>query len=191
MLSLLGQWWTKSSSPDVTVQVVRIPVDGSPPHLLKLNTINIRPDCNVDCFLSRIPDFRLYWGFKEGWNWRDLGTFPVFKQSPPELNGLYFCFRNFALDDRPLVESRIFRGDMFIAKTASWEWESGELMEKYDKDSFVIYEDILPAFLESPLMGMASERLGRIHRNPASDGSWEDALKWCTLPMGSPGPFAE
>ena len=55
-----------------TVQVLKIPADGSPPQIVKLHTVEIASEGNVDSFLVHIPDFRVYWGKGEGFHWRDI-----------------------------------------------------------------------------------------------------------------------
>lgn len=73
----------------------------------------------------------------------------VTDQSPPELNGIYFGWKSFALDLWPKSEHTGFCGDAFIAKTPPWE---------YDENG-TVYEDIPESFLKSPLLGRALERL--------------------------------
>ena len=143
----------------MTVQSVRIPADGSAPHLIRLHTTDIRSEGNVDCFLSHIPDFREYWGYREGWKWRELISFTARDQSLPALNGIYFGFKSFALDHLPLSEYTGFCGDAFITKATAREYQTGEYMETYDEHGRVMYEDTSIAFLKSPLLQTVLERL--------------------------------
>jgi hypothetical protein len=66
--SSLG-WKEAPAPPPVTILGVRIPVDGTPAHLLHLTTTN---DCGLLTFLHRVPDTRRYWPGKESWAYRDL-----------------------------------------------------------------------------------------------------------------------
>ena len=129
------------------LKVLRIPADGSPPHLVELNTINTND--NVDCFHEHIPDFRPYWGDKEGFRWRDVVQMEVRDQHRSELNGIYWGWKSFALDLMPISEHTGFCGDAFISKTPLWERD----------ENGAVYEDIPIAFLSSPLLAKALERL--------------------------------
>lgn len=78
---------------------------------------------NVDSFLSHIPDFRPYWGEREGFQWREIAQMEVRGQSLPELNRIYFGWKNFALDHMLLSEHTVFYGDAFFANdTALGVW---------------------------------------------------------------------
>ncbi|KAL9616295.1 MAG: hypothetical protein Q9160_008835 [Pyrenula sp. 1 TL-2023] len=133
------------------LQVLRIPADGSPPHLVQFsNTIDVLKEGNVDCFLIHIPDFRPYWGNGEGFTWRDIAHYEVTNQSPPELNGAYWGWKSFAMDLMPISEHTGFCGDAFFAKTPLWEVD----------ENGAVYEDIPASFLRSPLLKAA---LGKLH----------------------------
>lgn len=54
----------------VTVMGVRIPADGTSPHLLPLTTISDSGATNS--FLFHIPDLRQYWKTDQAWEFRDL-----------------------------------------------------------------------------------------------------------------------
>ncbi|KAB8272013.1 hypothetical protein BDV30DRAFT_212817 [Aspergillus minisclerotigenes] len=60
------------SPPPVTVTVtgVRIPADGTPAHLLPLNTIS--DSTGTDSFLIHVPDLRVHWNVGNSWDFRDL-----------------------------------------------------------------------------------------------------------------------
>ena len=134
----------------VGLQILRIPADGSSPHLVQLNTIESND--NVDCFLRHIPDLRPYWGTEEGFRWRDMARMEVTNQSPPGLNGIYFGWKRFAMDLMPVSERTGFCGDAFIAKTPLWEYDANG----------AVYEDVPLAFLGSPLLNKALEILHQI-----------------------------
>ena len=138
---------------------VRIPADGSAHHMIQLDTVDIKSEGNVDSFLSHVPDFREYWGYKEGWKLRDLASYTAKDQSLPELNGVYFGFKSLALDCLPLSKYTGFCGDAFITRTKAWEYQPGEYMERYDEHGRVVYEDIPITFLESSLLKLVLERL--------------------------------
>lgn len=73
-------------------------------------------------------------------------------QSLPELDGIYFGWKSFALDLFPLSEYTGFYGDAFIAKTPLWE---------YDENG-AVYEDVPVAYLGSSLLRMLLERLHEV-----------------------------
>lgn len=129
------------------LKVLRIAADGALPHLVQLNTIE--SDDNVDCFLFHIPDFRSYWGRREGFRWRDLARVEVRDQSPPELNGVYYGWKSFALDLMPLSEHTGFCGDAFVAKTA---------LREFDEEA-AAYEDVPLAIVGSQVLGLTLEKL--------------------------------
>ena len=131
----------------VGLQVLRIPADGSLPHLVQLSTIESND--NVDCFLLHIPDLRPYWGKEEGFQWRDIARMEVTDQLLPELNGVYFGWKSFALDLMPISKHTGFCGDAFIAKTPLWEYDANG----------AVYEDVPLAFLGSPLLKVALKNL--------------------------------
>lgn len=58
------------SPPPVTITGVRIPVDGTPAHLVSLTTIS--DDKSTDSFLFHVPDLRSYWNVEAAWECRDL-----------------------------------------------------------------------------------------------------------------------
>lgn len=152
MLSRLFSWLTgQPIEPTVrqtNLRVLRIPADGSPPHLVQLNTIE--SDDNIDCCQRHIPDFRPYWGDGEGFQWRDIIGMEVRdQQAAPELNGVYFGWKSFAMHLMPLSKHTGFCGDAFFAKSPLWE---------YDENG-AVYEDVPVAFLGSSLLETALEKL--------------------------------
>lgn len=70
-------------------------------------------------------------------------------QSRPELNGIYYGWKSFALDLMPLSKHTGFCGDAFIAKTPTWEHD----------EHGAVYEDVPVTFLLSPLLGVALEKM--------------------------------
>ena len=150
ILTRLYNWLTgEPTLRQTNLQVLKIPADGSPPHLVLLNTIDVTSEGNVDSCQGHIPDFRPYWGTKEGFHWRDIVQLEVRDQLLPELNGGYFGWKSFALDHIPLSEHTGFCGDAFVAKTPVWE---------YDENG-AVYEDFPVAFVGTPLLGIMLERM--------------------------------
>lgn len=125
---------------EISHRVLRVPADGSAPHLVPLKTVET--DDNVDCFLLHVPDFRPYWGDKEGFQWRDIAHLEVRDHRQPELNGAYFAWKSFAMDLMPVSKHTGFCGDAFIAKTPIWEVD----------ENGAVYEDVPVSFLHSPLL---------------------------------------
>jgi hypothetical protein len=77
----LGWLWPKPTPPpeppSVTVSGVRIPGNGSSPHLLRLETVKSPGAWGTDCFLFHIPDLHHYWQPKIGWQNRDTHRFTL------------------------------------------------------------------------------------------------------------------
>ncbi|SLM40381.1 hypothetical protein LPUS_11162 [Lasallia pustulata] len=157
----LFQWATgRLPASSVTLQAVRIPADGSAPHIIQLSTVDVHAAGNADCCFGHIPDFRPYWGKNLGWQWRDVIQFTARDQSLPGLNGLYFGWKSFAMEMLPLSKYTGFCGDAFIVKAVAREYAEDEWMEEYDEYGRARYDDVFPdAFLESPLLKMVLERL--------------------------------
>jgi hypothetical protein len=75
MLSLIWSFfgWEEKPSPippPVTITGVRIPADGTSPHLLSLTTTSVPHPAGS--FLFHVPDLRLYWSTKQDWQLCDL-----------------------------------------------------------------------------------------------------------------------
>ncbi|KAF2120925.1 hypothetical protein BDV96DRAFT_565904 [Lophiotrema nucula] len=67
--SFLG-WKEVPAPPPTTVKGVRIPADGTPPHVVSLTTIPASGA--TDDFLFHVPDLRRYWNAERAWTYRDL-----------------------------------------------------------------------------------------------------------------------
>lgn len=132
-----------------TVQVLKIPPDGSPPEVVNLHTVEVASEENVDAFLIHIPDFRVYWGKEDGFHWRDVAGRTFNNQPVKEFNGFYIGWRSFAMDLIPLSEHTDFCGDAFIAKLPLWECD----------ENGAVYEDIPDGFTESPLYPLMLEAM--------------------------------
>jgi hypothetical protein len=62
---------------------------------------------------------RPYWSTDFGWSYRDLARIDITDQVVPALNGFYYGFKSFALDDLPISKhGRGICGDACIAKMA-------------------------------------------------------------------------
>lgn len=81
--SFLG--WKEEPSPappPVTITGVRIPVDGTPAHLLSLTTIS--DSRGMDSFLFHVPDLRRYWKTELAWDCRDLHRLDLYRHHDVE-----------------------------------------------------------------------------------------------------------
>ncbi|KAI9766504.1 MAG: hypothetical protein M1840_006461 [Geoglossum simile] len=112
-------WSLLGYPPAVNFIGVRIPADGSPPHLTALRTIS---DSSALC---SIPDLRPYWGTGTPWEFRDILKLELKNQPFESCNGFYYVFWSFALDDLPTnlsvakfpdEEYQEWCGDVFIVK---------------------------------------------------------------------------
>ncbi|KAL7937619.1 hypothetical protein V8C35DRAFT_184504 [Trichoderma chlorosporum] len=65
--------------PPVTFVGVRIPVDGSPAHLLPLTTIS--DSSATSAFLLHVPDLRSYWTSEDAWRLRDLHRLDLLQEN--------------------------------------------------------------------------------------------------------------
>lgn len=153
LLSSLYNWLTGTmTEPTIrqtNLRVLKIPADGSTPHTIQLNTIDVVSEGNVDSCNGHIPDFRPHWGTQEGFHWRDIYQMTVEDQSLQELNGIYFGWKSFAMDLMPISEQTGFCGDAFVAKTPTWEFD----------ENGTVYEDFPVAFIGSPLLHIMLERM--------------------------------
>lgn len=143
---------TPSGPPSVTTRVLRVPADGSAPHILLLHTIDISNDGNVDRFLFHVPDTRAFWGQDEGWRYRDVARFDL-KIRNPAVDGVYYGFKSFALDHLPQNKAAAdwgISGDAFVAKVTDAE---------YGEHGWATYEDVPDELLRSGLYKRILERL--------------------------------
>ncbi|KAF8989779.1 hypothetical protein BDQ17DRAFT_1434207 [Cyathus striatus] len=133
-----------ASTGDQGVVCLRIPADGSFPELVRLPTV-CNYDGNHDSYLFHLPDFRLYWGSEERWRFRTFGTMEVHKQDVANLDGLYYMYKSFAMDNAPYNKHlRTYtRGDVFIVKLVS-DYGNGE--------GQAVFADVAPELLGSKLL---------------------------------------
>lgn len=150
LLRLLS--WLSDGLPSVTIRVLRVPADGSTPHILPLQTIKIYAEGNVDCFLFHIPDMRGFWGTGEAWKWRDLARAVIEDQSPV-VNGCYYAFMSFADHLLPLNKAASGCGDVFIAKVTDAE---------YEEHGWATYDDVPEELLGSGLYKRVLEPLAAL-----------------------------
>ncbi|MCJ1246561.1 hypothetical protein MMC30_003769 [Trapelia coarctata] len=125
-----------------TLRVVRIPADGSPPHLIERNTTIVWFDNTYDCYLCHVPNFLKQLGNKNGRKLRVLACAEARDMFKPELDGNYYVFKSVGLKNPPLRKHAGFCGVEFIVKTAP---------QKYDRDTFPAYENVPESFLGSDL----------------------------------------
>ncbi|KAE8346430.1 hypothetical protein BDV24DRAFT_123844 [Aspergillus arachidicola] len=136
--------------PSVTITGARFPADGSPPHLVSLNTTSQGVSEGPDSFLHHVPDLRSFWKTSRAWKWRDINRFNLENQPFPNCNGVYMLFFSFDLDELPLHKNvvgplgeRSAAGDAFVVKLKSHE---------YGENGWAEYDDVSPEFLELPIM---------------------------------------
>ncbi|KAI9759663.1 MAG: hypothetical protein M1835_000329 [Candelina submexicana] len=132
MLSRLHNW-IDPPPPSTTLRALRIPTDGSPPHLLTLTTTAVASAGNVDSFLGRIPDMREFWGSGYGWHWRDI-------LAPGVCGDAFF------------VKSRDEQGERD---------EQGDRDEQGVGDGWATYDDVEERILGSGLVGVMLRRLSQ------------------------------
>ena len=140
--------------PGPTVTVLIIPADGTTPRIKHLSTVNVHDDGNVDRFLCYVPDMRAYWGTGTGWQFRDIARIDITDHAVPSLNGFYYGFKSFDVDNLPMSKhgSRIY-GDACIVKMAPERycergfriirWEDKDIRDLQNELSrFAVYDDI-------------------------------------------------
>lgn len=140
--------------PEVTVLIV--PADGAPPRIERLATIYVHNDGNVDQFLFYVPDMRAYWGTGDGWRHRDLSRFDVTNHAVPSLNGYYYSFKSFAVDDLPMSKyGPGIRGDACIVKMAP----EGYNISDFNNEP---YDEITMDVVRTGLWKKILERLSKV-----------------------------
>ncbi|KAI9698662.1 MAG: hypothetical protein M1836_003772 [Candelina mexicana] len=159
MLSRLHNW-IYPPPPSTTLRALRIPADGSPPHLLTLTTIAVASAGNVDCFLGRIPDLREFWGSGDGWHWRDIVHLEIQNQAVnPGLEGFYFGFKSFNDEALPIHKlAPGVCGDAFFVKIRD---EQGDRDEQGVGDGWATYDDVEEEILGSGLVRVILRRLSQ------------------------------
>lgn len=152
ILSSLPSGNTPSGPPSVRIRVLRVPADGSAPHILPFHTVDISKDGNVDSFLSHVPDTRAFWGQDDGWKNRDVVRFDL-KTSNPTVGGLYYAFKSFAVDHLPQNKHAAdwgVYGDAVIAKVTG---------AGYGEHGWATYENVPDELLRSGLYKRVLQRL--------------------------------
>ena len=100
--------------------------------------------------MVHIPDFRAYWGTRDGFHQRDIARLPIEgHQAQPALNGSYTGWKGFALDLIPVSKKTEFCGDAFIAKLPTWELD----------ERGAVYEDFPEGFVDSEFWGPMVEKM--------------------------------
>jgi len=140
--------------PGPIVTVLIIPANGAPPRIERLATVNVRNDGKGDRFLHYVPDMRAYWRTGFGWECRDLARIDITDHVVPALNGFYYGFKSFAVDDLPMSKhGRGIYGDACIVKMAPErycargfriiKWGEKEIDDLHNELSrFAVYDDI-------------------------------------------------
>ncbi|KAF7981654.1 hypothetical protein HWV62_32766 [Athelia sp. TMB] len=151
ILSLFGCGRPELPSP-VTITVLRIPADGSPSHLVSLQTTHEGVSEGVGHHLHHIPDVRPFWKVPRAWRYRDIGHLEFSDQQQRACNGSYMVLYSFALDDLPQnthSPAFILRsignswGDVFVVKMMPNEWE---------EHGWACYDDVPEQFFDLPVM---------------------------------------
>lgn len=129
--------------PPVTITGVRIPVDGTPAHLISLTTTV------SNCYLSHVPDLRQFWKTELAWSRRDNQRIELVQQRQSSCDGIYYAFFSYAAHDLPENSSVpvwisshrriIWCGDVFLVKMAPHE---------FGEHAWAAYEDIGPEFMD-------------------------------------------
>lgn len=149
LLSTMLSWFSNPTPPSVTTRVLRVPADGSTPHILPLHTIDITNDGNVDVFLCHIPDTRAFWDSAEGWTYRDVARAEI-KTGNSTIDGVYYGFKSFAIDRLPQNQDWGIWGDAFIAKVTEGE---------YNEHGWATCEDVPDELLRSSLYKQVLKQL--------------------------------
>ncbi|KAI3317121.1 hypothetical protein HD806DRAFT_515866 [Xylariaceae sp. AK1471] len=126
-----------AASHTVPVKVLIVPADGSTPFTKILSTVNVSKSGNIDRHLYHVPDMRYSWNTDTGWRLRDLVRFDVKHHKNEKLNGCYYGFKSFALDDLKRNEHVKWGiwGDACIAKIREESFGArGDRMIKIGKE---------------------------------------------------------
>jgi hypothetical protein len=174
MFQFITSFFSKppASGPPVTVLI--IPANGAPPRLERLPTVNVWDEGNVDRFLHYVPDMRAYWGAGPGWRHREIARIDVTDYNVPALNGFYYGFKSFDIDDLPMSKySSGIYGDACIVKMASEkysqrgariiQWEGKEITDYNNELSrFAVYDSITMDVVNTGLWKQLVKKLSEI-----------------------------
>ncbi|KAK3332984.1 hypothetical protein B0T19DRAFT_483118 [Cercophora scortea] len=143
----------------VTINGIRFPADGSPPHLLPLTTTSsIASSGGPDAPWGHVPDLRAFWKTPQAWQWRDIDIFRLENQPISSCNGLYVVFFSFDLGALPennnfpqrlFGRRRAFAGDAFIVRL-----KGGQIGEEAGEDGWAVWVDVPEEVLGLPVMDM-------------------------------------
>ncbi|KAI8629648.1 hypothetical protein F5Y19DRAFT_484566 [Xylariaceae sp. FL1651] len=162
------------TSHTVPVKVLIVPADGSRPLTKILSTIDVSKSGNIDRHLYHVPDMRYSWNTDAGWRLRDLIRFDVKDHKIKKLNGCYYGFKSFALDDLKRNEHVAWGiwGDACIVKMREESFGArGDRVIKIGKEGkeyedynlrhprYAVYEDVDEALVGTGLWKEILEKL--------------------------------
>jgi hypothetical protein len=160
--------------PGPIVTVLIIPANGALPRIERLATVNVRNDGKADRFLHYVPDMRAYWGTDFAWSCRDLARIDITDHVVPALNGFYYGFKSFAVDDLPMSKhGRGIYGDACIVKMAPEKycergfriikWEEKEILDLNNELSrFAVYDSITMDVVDTGLWKELVRKLSEV-----------------------------
>lgn len=157
--------------PGPIVTVLIIPANGAPLRIERLVTVNVRNDDKVDRFLHYIPNMRAYWGTGFAWSCRDIARIDITDYVVPSLNGCYYGFKSFAVDDLPM--SKFGRGinrDACMAPEKYYErgfriikWEGQEIPDLNNELSrFTVYDGITMDVVDTGVWKELVKKLSKV-----------------------------
>ncbi len=125
------------------VRALRIPADGSPPHILTLETLMLDPDPfpfpeSYQSLLSslqkeesrHVPNLLVFWGAR-GWQRRNRYRIEYECKDCPKLEGHYFVFQTLEKDGfqvNPHLSNQLeeHHGDAFVLRAGEEVWQDEE-----------------------------------------------------------------
>ena len=125
------------------VRALRVPADGSAPHVLTLETLMIEPDPIPESMSYRgllawlqeeetrhVPNLVVFWGSR-GWKSRQYYRIEYECKGCPKLEGFYYVFRTLESDGlqvNPHLSNHgeELYGDVFVFKAAEQAWRAEE-----------------------------------------------------------------
>lgn len=163
------------------IRAIRLPADGSSPHVLTLETIIADPsprptNAHLGYYqvmleylrdndpVRHVPKVRVFWS-RRAWELRDVVKFRYLSTSKPGLKGRYTLLMTDAkegLKANPYLsnERSDYFGDAFVLKEVGYRWLPGAdmddvmgcLLELRHEHVFPEYEDVSDGILDSDLL---------------------------------------
>lgn len=178
------------------IRAIRLPADGSSPHILTLQTFIADPSPRppnahlghyrvmLEYLLDNdpvrhVPNVRVFWTPK-AWELRDVVKLRYLNSSTPDLNGRYTLFMTDAkegLRANPYLSNEKFDyfGDAFVLKEVGYKWLPGAdlddlmgcLVELRHEHVFPEYENVPEGVLSSDLLEVVRRDCFRDDFEPA------------------------